>query len=234
MNKPNCVVVYPCKNRLYYTQFTLPRVIEECHRSLDVVGQLRIYDANSHDGTQEFYSAIPITKSLGEDRIYITRGKYNNSVFQINDTVAKTDYEYIIKIDNDILASIGCIHGLLNIMTDPKYSRIGFLGMADTKNEHFPTVNPEVKIQYASHIGGVGIFRRKVFQQLGHIHAHKRFYGFTAYQVRAKKIHKWRTAWALNVEMMDLNKNRAFCLQTIYAEKGYGRRTGKFTGVMEP
>lgn len=217
-------VVYPMHNRLEYTKLTFPKVLDEVRKSEDIVGELRIYDDVSDDGSLEFVENL-IQKNDFKQKIVFTRKKIGNSTFQINNTISNSNLPYIVKVDNDILIPTGYFEHL-NWLMD-KHLDIAFLMMPEVSD--FPFIKPksELSIKDRSHIGGVGAFRRSVFEKQGLINSEKKFFGFTAYQTRAMQELNVRACELVGSGNMNLDASPVYSRVNYYESKGWGRNMWK-------
>jgi len=174
-------VIYPCHNRLDYTRITFPRVVHECKIS-KVFNHLYVYDDASTDGTGEFllevleHSGVPHT---------LYSAAIGNSTYQINRTVELSETKYLYKVDNDILIARGMLQHLFDYMEEHDDWAFTMAKQTDVFPCGIPTADP--KWLHRSFIGGVGMFRRSVFDEMGTIKSSKRFFGFTDYQVQAQR-----------------------------------------------
>jgi glycosyltransferase involved in cell wall biosynthesis len=193
-------VLYLAHNRLEYTMMTFPPVLFECINPLVV--DLWVFDDNSTDGTSEFLqNAIYLNKN--KLKIHYVRKKIGNSTQQLNEVCQNTEAEYIAKIDNDILILPQYLETLYGVSEKKENLDIAFL--APTVNGEFPPKLQEtLTTSNAAHIGGIGLFRRKVFLKYGAIKSNKRFFGFTVYQKRALR-DGWKACWLGGLEVVDLD-----------------------------
>ena len=224
-------VIYPCYNRLYYTQITLPQVINECRNSKHNIF-LYIIDDMSSDGTKEFIESIPINECLNEN-YQVIRKKVGNSTDQINEVLSiSSNVDYIIKVDNDTLIPDGCFDIAIKLIH--KYTTYGFLGFGLWPRNHFPFIFDDISLVDSEFIGGIGIFRKSVFDELGPISKRKKYFGFGKYQKKAKEM-GWGIAWINGIRIMDLDESAAFSHINHYKEKGFSRNNiGEINSVFNP
>lgn len=225
MAKP-ITIIYPAFNRYEYTVMTLPKLLDDAHGSSDLIEELRIYDDNSEDGTSEFIQqVVEKVKDKTPFKINYIRKKIGNSTFQINDSYKKTDSKYLVKIDNDIFIPNKYFETLYGLME--KHDDIAFLMMPETAN--FPFINHPVNMSLVSrpHIGGVGIFRKSVFDKKGDIISDKQFFGFTKYQTDVKKEEGLRICTLKGSGNMLLDASPIYSRARYYEKKGWGRNMWK-------
>lgn len=211
-------VIYPLHNRLYYTQFSLPRVLDECKRSKRFE-RLFIVDDDSQDGSSEFITGL-IERSGLADKVTYMKKQIGNSIDCINYATVKSKTKYFYKVDNDILIPIGCFDHLAAIMD--KRSDIGFLGLLES--DDFPYLNHEGKIDIVEHIGGVGIFRGVMFE--GWIGNNDRYWGFTKFQQIMRK-KGFMPAWYYGGKNTNLDRSTSYSRALEYARLGYSRDLSK-------
>lgn len=208
-------VIYPCHNRLYYTQITFPRVLHECIIS---GAKLWVYDDDSADRTSEFIQEV-VSRSEYKN-VVIEKGVFGNSTYCINRTVEQGKAKWIYKIDNDILIPQGSFHFMTSYM--PKDA--GFMMMRESGD--FPVIRSGNR-EERSHIGGVGLFRREAFNKP--ITPENRFFGFTDFQNKSS----WKK-YRIDADNMNLDRCSWYSRENEYEKKGYGRSLCKVKSVFQP
>lgn len=208
--------IYPVHNRLYYTKITFPRVLDEC---IKTGAKLWIYDDNSTDGSHEFI--LDVLKKSKYKNVYGQRLTIGNSTFCINETLKLGDNPYLYKVDNDCIIP----EGAFNFMIENIPETCGFLMMKETGN--FPSIVSR-DLSERKNIGGIGLFRRKAFDQ-GNIKTNNRFFGFTEYQRRSK----WKR-FEINAYNTILDKSTSYSREQKYESLGWGRALCKVESVFEP
>ena len=200
-------------NRLYYTQFSFPRLLEECQRS-ERFSKLYVTDDNSEDGSSEFVQDLISCSPLQKDIVY-KRQKIGNSIDCINYATHGNKTAYYFKVDNDILIPEGCFDVLAGVMD--KESQLGFLMLVESQD--FPYVR-KGGITLREHIGGVGIFRGQMFTSW--IGNDNRYWGFTKFQqIMSKK--GWAAAQYDGGTMTLLDRSKSYARGFEYKDKGWGR-----------
>lgn len=217
-------VIYPAFNRVEYTMLTFPKLIHECIKYEKHIEKVFVYDDNSDDGTSLILQTL-IDKHKDKVNFEYIRQKIGNSTFQTNNTYKNTDSKYLVKIDNDILIPTGYFEHLHWLMD--KHESIGFLMMPEVGD--FPFIKPkeELSLHDRTHIGGVGIFRKEIFDKLGDINSNQKFFGFTQYQNLAKKQLGVRTCELRGSGNMNLDASPVYSMVKNYEEKGWGRNMWK-------
>ena len=216
-------LIYPCHNRIEYTKMTLPMVVQEIRKDSDLVEKLIIFDDVSDDGTSEYVQDL-VERNPSLPIEYI-RKKIGNSTYQINHTYKNTDSKYLIKVDNDILIPFDYVKTLVWLME--KHNDIGFLMMPEVSC--FPFIKPkeELSITDRSFIGGVGIFRKIIFDSQGDISSNKRYFGFTDYQTKAMQKLGLRACQLDGSGNMNLDASRVYSRVFEHDSKDYGRNLWK-------
>jgi hypothetical protein len=185
--------------------------------------KLYIYDDNSTDGSSEFVTDLLKRNEVPHE---YSKTKIGNSIHCINHTVNRSKQPYLFKVDNDILIP-SCFDRMVRIMEMPENKRMGFM-MMEEKRE-WPFFNELVTWEEREHIGGVGIMRKKVIDDIqngNYIIPQKRYWGFTKLQQTASK-HGWKAAHIVGAGMMILDRSESYSRTREYEEKGWGRRIEK-------
>ena len=149
-----------------------------------------------------------------------------NSIHCINHTVKKSKQPYLFKVDNDILIP-NCFDRMVEIMEKPENSTYGFM-MMEEKRE-WPFFNELVQWEDRHHIGGVGIMRKKVIDDIqrgNYIIPQNRYWGFTKLQQTAAK-RGWKAAHIKGSGMMILDRSESYSRTREYEKEGWGRRIEK-------
>lgn len=209
--------IYPVQNRYFYTVMTFPRVLDEC---MQTGARLYIYDDNSTDGSSEFIQDCLVRS--GYNKFYYTRQEIGNSTFCINKTLDLGANEYIYKVDNDILIPEGSFEHMIKYMPEDG----GFMMMHEW--DDFPFLEKmNVKTERRSHIGGVGLFRRRAFGR-NKIKSSGKFFGFTEFQIK----NSWKK-FVINSANTNLDMMRCYNRSYDYEKKGYGRNLCKAESIFQ-
>ena len=129
---PTVHILYPTFNRLYYTQKTLPALLE----SSDTASyQIRIVDNGSTDGTVKYL------QKLNHPRIerVIYNNKNEGRIKSTKKIWKETNAELIGKIDNDILVPNEWIDNLVDAHL--KIPTLGVCGYSHYREEDFDPKN---------------------------------------------------------------------------------------------
>lgn len=209
-------VIYPVHNRLFYTQITFPRLLHEC---IKTNSKLWIYDDESDDGSYEFI--LDVLKRSGYENYFIHHLKIGNSTYCINQTLRYGENPFLYKVDNDCIIP----EGAFDFMIENIPETCGFLMMKETGD--FPCIVSRDLTERVN-IGGIGLFRRKAFDQ-GNIQSNNRYFGFTEYQKRSK----WKR-FEINAYNTILDKSPYYSREKEYEEMGWGRSLCNVESVFEP
>ena len=221
-------VTYPMMNRLYYTQISFPRVLNECTRSARFK-KLYIVDDDSTDGSTKFVQDL--LKRCPVEHEYIKK-KIGNSIDSINYAVAGSATKYYFKVDNDILIPEGCFDHMAAIM-DAKPD-IAFLMMIERQGLIELALGSVTTTR--EHIGGVGIFRGKVFEGKGWIGNDRIYWGWTKFQQTACTVGGWKAAQIEGSGMVLLDASPNYSRAREFRKKKWGRliKGNEIYSVFEP
>ena len=173
---PTVDIIYITFNRLYYTQKTLPVLLDSC----DYPFHVQIVDNGSTDGTVEYL------QKLNHPRI--EKVIYNNK----NEGLVKPTKQFwkdshsglVGKIDNDILVPKGWIEKL--VYAHQKIPQLGVVGFCHFKKEDFNKFVVKKKVE---NINGVYIRRQPWIGGNYIIKSHhlKKYSGYTQSRKLLKK-----------------------------------------------
>ena len=184
---PNVHILFLTFNRLYYTQKTLPALLE----SSDTASyQIRIVDNGSTDGTVEYLQKL----SHPQIETVIYNNKNEGLVKPTKQFWKESNAEFVGKIDNDILVPKGWIEKLVE--AHHKIPELGVVGFCHFRKEDFNQniVKSKIYKKNGIHlrrqpwIGGNYILKREmVMKIMGYRQSRKLFqnrilYGFNKYQ----------------------------------------------------
>jgi len=203
-------MMYTFHNRLEYNKIVFPQILKEVKENEYLIKDFFIYDDMSDDGSSEY-----IKKMLKINNIHynLIRKEYNSSVTQLQDTIDKCTTKYILKIDSDILIPDKYISTLFNIMESNNF--IGFLSAESI--DSLPYIIDNITLIKTKNIGGVGIFKRNVFNEK--LVSNNIYYGFTEFQWKSK----YQKFWINGVSMCDLDKSLAYSRIEEYSKLGLTR-----------
>jgi glycosyltransferase involved in cell wall biosynthesis len=156
----NVEIIFTAWNRLAFTEASF-RLLGE-NTDWERVDRLVVYDDGSEDGTREFLEVAGA--DVGVPGYEIRDGGWRSLGATMNDAIALTEADAIIKIDNDIALPPGWLERLLAVAErHPKYALIGM--EAGWTGSYVGLRRPrEYAITKARHIGGIGLMRVRAFE----------------------------------------------------------------------
>lgn len=178
-------LLYLCHGRREFTEVTLANLIANTDWGL--VNQFVVYNDAAPDGHET-------TKLLHEiglpDDTQIRLTNLRSPVGVMNHFLWRSQAETFAKVDNDIMVPPGWLEAMLSVLDhDPHLDLLGMeAGMSAVRAPDTPvecyTFTP------SSHIGGVGLMRRRPFDTFSWPRPNGRF-GFTEWQQRHRPQRGW-------------------------------------------
>ena len=210
-------LLFVSHNRLRFTQASVECLLQ--NTQWDKVRLIRIHDDSSSDGTAEFLSSVewPVPREFRWRPIGGPVAAMNKFIRESQDEGSPI----LAKIDNDVLLPKGWLGDCYRVMN--QQPEVDLLGIECTND--FPEPAPFFRqYQRASHIGGIGLFRRRVFEKFGLPVAEGR-QGFTQFQTRHEQIVSGWLSPSLPVALLDhLPMEPWRSLSEEYIAKGWQRR----------
>jgi glycosyltransferase involved in cell wall biosynthesis len=203
-------IVYLFHNRLEYNKIVFPQLIKEIKANEKIINNVFIYDDISVDGSADF---IKDMLDKNEIKHTLKTNNYHSSVKQLQDAVDNSQSKYIMKIDSDILIPDDYIKIMYKIIE--KYDYIGFLAAKETGD--LPYIADKLKLEKTRNIGGVGIFRKSLFNKK--LKPFDRYYGFTKFQWESSG----KKFWVNGMTNTVLDKSIAFSRVEEYTDLGWSR-----------
>ena len=227
---PNVHILFLTFNRLYYTQKTLPALLE----SADTAScQIRIVDNGSTDGTIEYLQKLSHPKI---ERVIYNK-KNEGLVKPTKNFWKESKAEFIGKIDNDILVPRKWIEKLVD--AHQKIPELGVVGYCHFRKEDFNNNKVKKKVE---NINGVYIRRQpwigghyiikshhlkkySGYTQSRKLLKKRKFYGFTKYQKKLSEqglIHGYICDKNKNLlfwEHIDDPRNKYYCTNSKYINR---------------
>lgn len=170
-------LLYLCHGRIEFTEATLTTLVANTNWSL--VDNFVVYNDAAPDG-HETTKMLHDTFGLGASLRCTNLG---SPVAVMNHFLWRSQAEMFAKIDNDIMVPPGWLEAMLGVMeTHPHLDLLGMeAGHGETRaSEEAPEVYGYTE---ATHIGGVGLMRRRYFDEHPWPRPNGRF-GFTEHQHR--------------------------------------------------
>lgn len=221
-------LIYLAKNRLEFTQASLPNLVK--NTNWNEVNQLLIYDDASSDGTREYlenYQAYPIRPTF-------RFGVYGSPVQVMNEYLLRDAKEALFaKIDSDTMVPEFWLEECLRI--NHLHPGLHLIGI-----EAFRPVVPG-RIEWrsfdrAEFIGGIGLMQTRAFFEVAQsLPVPNGRFGFTEWQQKNPAVEKGWLNPALPVFLLDWLPREPFrSLSAQYALKGWGRDWSKIFPEMCP
>ena len=179
-------IMFPCFNRLEFTQYSWAMLIR--NTPWEQIGRVHVYDDGSTDGTRGWIESqlehCPVQATL-------TFLGHQSPVAAMNHMVQVMGADWFAKIDNDTCVPHGWLDALLSVLEqNPSVDLIGMeAGMTRVAGRDGEPWDGTYSLRPSSHIGGVGLMRRRVFQGQ-RMRADGR-YGFTEYQYKNYLARGW-------------------------------------------
>lgn len=211
-------VLYLSCNRLEFTKASFGALLSNTDWS--IVRRLVIYDDGSVDGTHEWY----YTNSLPRPYRFIS-SRAGSPVAIMKHYLEDEPAQMFAKIDSDTMVPHGWLNESLAVMH--KHPELDLLGLEAFR----PIVpgNAERSYDPAEYVGGIGLFRSRVFPGSPRLRPDGRF-GFTAWQERNKRVVKGWMNPALPVALLDRMPMEPWrSLSEQYIAAGWQRRWDTYT-----
>jgi len=234
----DCLWIYGPHNRLYYNQLTLPNILEECSIS-NRFAHLLIIDDNSTDGTSEWIKAIDFDSIPNlKGKVTYQRQKVGNSYDQWNIGWEFAEQlggiKYMMNLCNDLLIPLNILDVAAKALDSHKkafgigFKHDGQLMQHKQVFTHWPVITLPHRIREVSHIGA-GLIRLEFMKLEGKIKGstipgEERYFGFTQYQNLLRQYHNKTMLTADSVQVLPLDKSRAYSLNDKYIKQGYSRK----------
>lgn len=205
-------IVYLAWNRKAFTEFSFQKLVK--NTNWKVVNRLFVYDDSSSDGTTHWLSeqVVGLNRS-GIVQAEMFHTKLRSPVAIMNHYLDNSEDDIFAKIDNDIVVPPGWLAEMDRMMyLNPGLDILGM--QADTA----PPVagrDPDRHIEESRWIGGVGMIRRRTFEQCRPV-ARGRF-GWTEYQQNHPDLTK---AW-IRPDLMTFELDRLPCEPWMTLTKEY-------------
>ena len=185
-------VLYLCKDRAAFTRASMRCLLDNTDWAL--VDNFFVYD----DGSSPREKKVVYEMVHGHDwsrspglKVQIRNTEFGSPVAIMNDYLGRSEADVFAKIDNDIIVPPAWLVVMLQVLKDSP--DIGLLGMqAGMGHRPPPDWDGVYRAEPATHIGGVGLMRRRVFERFGTPVPNGRF-GFTEWQHRNHPQPAWIT-----------------------------------------
>jgi hypothetical protein len=183
-------ILYLCHGRLEFTKATLPALLQNTDWSR--VSEFVVYNdaAPDHPLTYDYLHETALDVYEG---MTVRDTNIGSPVGVMNHFLARSKAKMFAKIDNDIVVPPGWLETMLSVLeTDPELMLLGMEPGMSGVPPWMPGDDPLVCHTYmpATHIGGVGLMRRKAFDQHPAPVPDGRF-GFTEWQHTFEPVRGW-------------------------------------------
>lgn len=204
-------VLFLAFNRLEFTKASFGYLLANTDWSL--VDRLVVYDDGSEDGTREW---LEDHKHAGQVEADLRLSSFGSPVAVMVDYILTAEADIVAKVDNDIAMPPGWLNTAARCMDEnPELEILGLAaGWA-------PRKDGPLGYQAATHIGGVGLMRRKAFDR-GPLEPNGR-QGFTTWQHKHEPIRGWLTPDVLAVQLDLIPESPWRELAASYVVKGWAR-----------
>jgi hypothetical protein len=215
-------LLYATHNRLEFTRATFEALLDNTDWSL--VEHLHVCDDRSRDGTYDFLNQairlVPVPVSL-------TSSDFGGPVAAMLHTVARCKAGVLAKVDNDLVVCPGWLQALLSVLES---SGLDVLGFEPGFGAPVAPVEAARSFLPARHVGGVGLFRTRIFQR-AKLRQHGRWFGLTDFQ-RHHADCGWITPDlpCFLLDHLDLEPWRS--LAEVYVSQGWSRAWPKYDPEM--
>lgn len=156
-------ILYVAHNRLEYTRQSFAALL--ANTDWGAVNRLYVADDGSTDGTAEYLGEQ--TTRINEGRMvlnatYLDR-PFGGPVAAMNWYLSETDdtVDVFAKIDNDRIVPPGWLHDMQETLA--QHAELDALGMEPHEESRPVECYAARSVTYSSHIGGVGLIRRRIF-----------------------------------------------------------------------
>jgi glycosyltransferase involved in cell wall biosynthesis len=217
-------LMFLAHNRAEFTRASFDTLL--ANTDWDLVRYLYIVDDCSSDGAYEYLDTAAIDVPCNTS---LVSGAFGGPVAAMNEILDRTDATILGKIDSDVIVCPNWLNQMQSVLDGaPEVDALGMEpGFADAVQP------PEVprNYKYARWIGGVGLFRTRVFKRARPV-PHQRFFGWTQFQRRHVN-----AAWItpdLPMFLLDhLPVEPWLSLTDQYVAEGWQRPWSKYTPGME-
>lgn len=171
-------LLYVSHNRLKFTEASFDALFE--HTAWGLIDRLFIIDDDSTDGTLEWL--LDKTNAMQRPAQRPTRfvnDRFGGPVAVMNYVLDESDAEVLAKIDNDVIVCPAWLEDMLEVLE--REPQVDALGMEPGFAQPLGTPFSKRSVQPARWIGGVGLFRTRIFEQR-RPEPNNRWFGWTRFQ----------------------------------------------------
>lgn len=217
---PSLDILYLAWNRLKYTEASFQALLENTDWSL--VRRLVVIDDASTDGTREYLDAA-ITACPAD--YSLTMLGYGSPVRSMLHYLDEDPADVFAKIDNDVAVPPGWLNTMTGVLAEhPRLELLGMeAGMTWVAGRDGVEWDGIYRPQPCSHIGGIGLIRRSVFDHRPLMSPNGRF-GWTEFQHDFLPSRAWISPDLPLVALDRLPMEPWASLSEEYVELGWQRR----------
>ncbi len=176
-------LLYLCHGRIDFTEVTLTNLVANTNWSL--VDNFVVYNDAAPDG----HATTKLLHDFVGERATIRCTNVSSPVGVMNHFLWRSEAKMFAKIDNDIMVPPGWLEAMLSVMEhDPQLDLLGMEAGMSVRRAPEEPVECYVYTM-SSHIGGVGLMRRRPFDLIEWPRPNGRF-GFTEWQHHHRSIVK--------------------------------------------
>lgn len=155
-------VIYLAWNRRAYVEFSFPLLL--ANTDWHLVNRLVVYDDGSTDGTATWLSEQVVAWNTDQKHppIEMHHTRFQSPVATMNHYLDNYESDMFAKIDSDIAVPPGWLEEMNRMMyLNPS---LDILGMQADSGPPSHGRDSRRRVEEASHIGGVGLIRRRAFK----------------------------------------------------------------------
>lgn len=222
-------ILYVSFNRLEFTKATFTALVE--NTDWTEIGGLYLADDHSSDGTIEWLADAALDRVPRHVPVHELVMDHRGPVAAMNRylDVGDPTTGMFAKIDNDTIVPPGWLNELYRIMfLNPQ---LDILGMAPRQGPPVAGECPHRSYTDARHIGGVGLLRRRAFDQCRPVpRAGDGRHGFTDWQEQHERLKiGWATPDLASFQLDQLPLEPWQTLSAGYVAEGWQRRWDPFS-----
>lgn len=169
-------LVFTTHNRREFTIESFAALIQ--NTTWDLVRRLIIVDDRSTDGTLQY---LKETLNMVPVNAVLLSGRMGGPAVSMNVAIMRGDAPVLAKIDNDVIVCPGWLDTMLDVLNRHD-DEIDALGMEPGFGARVVPIGEPRGIKRAKWIGGVGLIRRRVFDNGRRVQLDSRWFGWTLYQ----------------------------------------------------
>lgn len=218
-------LIYLAYNRLKFTQFSFPILLKNTDWAR--VERLIVYDDGSEDGTAEWLEdQLALWNRRNSTPAHMHMTKFGSPVETMNHYLDHYDADMFAKIDSDVCVPQGWLEEMTRMLY--LHTEVDILGMQANSGPPSFRKDPDRTVEDASHIGGVGLIRRRTFKFCRPVPRGR--FGWTEFQQRHPEMIKaWIKPDLATFELDRLPMEPWRSLSAEYVEKGWSRAWGPYS-----